>query len=156
MCRTHLLPNVSEVQLMSSSSATHLTLEDVQKLNLAPEVAFHYSFDFYGIAVSTMDQEVILKNIKVENDHFAQDLRMLMDVMENCDRVVLEARGQYDKLWQKITDEELAKIREEYRGKTNMVWRVYFGENGSTLTDAEVLRAVYGLTDDNSKDLIYC
>ena len=155
--RLALLPNVSEVQLMSSSSATHLTLEDVQKLNLAaPEVAFHYSFDFYGIAVSTMDQEVILKNIKVENDHFAQDLRMLLDVMENCDRVVLEARGQYDKLWQKISDEELAKIREEYRGKTNMVWRVYFGENGSTLTDAEVLRAVYGLTDDNSKDLIYC
>ena len=153
--RLALLPNVSEVQLMSSSSATHLTLEDVQKLNLAaPEVAFHYSFDFYGIAVSTMDQEVILKNIKVENDHFAQDLRMLLDVMENCDRVVLEARGQYDKLWQKISDEELAKIREEYRGKTNMVWRVYFGENGSTLT--EVLRAVYGLTDDNSKDLIYC
>ncbi|MBR4990063.1 MAG: leucine-rich repeat domain-containing protein [Oscillospiraceae bacterium] len=155
--RLALLPNVSEVQLMSSSSATHLTLEDVQKLNLAaPEVAFHYSFDFYGIAVSTMDQEVILKNIKVENDHFAQDLRMLLDVMENCDRVVLEARGQYDKLWQKISDEELAKIREECRGKTNMVWRVYFGENGSTLTDAEVLRAVYGLTDDNSKDLIYC
>ena len=152
-----LLPSVGEVQLMSSSSTTQLTLEDVQKLNLAaPEVAFHYNFDFYGIAVSTMDQEVILKNIKVENDHFAQDLRMLMDVMENCDRVVLEARGQYDKLWQKISDEELAKIREEYRGRTNMVWRVYFGENGSTLTDAEVLRAVYGLTDDNSKDLIYC
>ena len=155
--RLALLPNVSEVQLMSSSYVTQLTLEDVQKLNLAaPEVVFHYNFDFYGIAVSTMDQEVILKNIKVENDNFAQDLRMLLDVMENCDRVVLEARGQYDKLWQKISDEELAKIREEYRGKTNMVWRVYFGENGSTLTDAEVLRAVYGLTDDNSKDLIYC
>ena len=154
--RLALLPSVSEVQLMGSSPS-QLTLEDVQQLNLAaPEIAFHYSFDFYGIAVSTMDQEVILKNIKVENDHFAQDLRMLLDVMENCDRVVLEARGQYDKLWQKISDEELAKIREEYRGKTNMVWRVYFGENGSTLTDAEVLRAVYGLTDDNSKDLIYC
>ena len=154
--RLALLPNVSEVQLMGSSPS-QLTPEDVQKLNLAaPEVVFHYNFDFYGIAVSTMDQEVILKNIKVENDHFAQDLRMLLDVMENCDRVVLEARGQYDKLWQKISDEELAKIREEYRGKTNMVWRVYFGENGSTLTDAEVLRAVYGLTDDNSKDLIYC
>ena len=37
-----------------------------------------------------------------------------------------------------------------------MVWRVFFGENGSSLTDAEVIRAVYGVTDDNSKDLIYC
>ena len=155
--RLALLPSVTEVQLMGAGSSTQLTLEDVQKLNLAaPNVAFRYSFDFYGNAVTTTDQEVILKNVKVEHDHFAQDLRMLLDVMENCDRVVLEARGQYDKLWQKISDEELAQIREDYRGRTNMVWRVYFGENGSSLTDAEVLRAVYGLTDDNSKDLIYC
>lgn len=155
-----LLPNVSEVQLMSASSATHLTLEDVQKLNLAaPHVVFHYSFDFYGVTVSTLDEEVILKKLDVKampETGIADELRAVLDVMEDCDRVVLEGMSQYDKIWQKISDEELAKIREEYRGKTNMVWRVYFGENGSTLTDAEVLRAVYGLTDDNSQDLVYC
>lgn len=152
-----VLPELAEVQLMGSTNVGHLTLEDVQKLNLAaPQVQFHYSFDFHGVAVSSMDEEVILKNITVENTNFADELRMVLDVLENCDRLVLEARGQYDKLWKSITCEELAKIREEYRDKTKLVWRVYFGENGSSLTDAEVLRAVYGLTDDNSHDLVYC
>ena len=152
-----MLTQLSEVQLMSTSAGSRLSLQDVQKLNLAaPDVAFHYSFDFYGTTVSTMDEEVILKNVKVEKDGFADDIRMLLDVMENCNRFVLEARGQYDAMWKKITSAELSKIREEYRDKTKVVWRVYFGENGSSLTDAEVLRAVYGLTDDNSKDLIYC
>lgn len=152
-----MLPNLSEVQLMSASNASRLTLQDVQTLNLAaPDVVFHYAFEFYGISISSTDEEVILKNITVESDNFAQELRQVLDVLESCDRLVLEARGQYDKLWKKITDEELAQIREDYRDKTKVVWRVYFGENGTSLTDAEVVRAVYGLTDDNSKDLIYC
>ena len=81
---------------------------------------------------------------------------MALDVMSGCKRFVLDGRGQYDKMWQKISDEALAQIREDYRDKLSFVWRVYFGENGASLTDAQVLRAVYGLTDDNSKDLIYC
>ena len=90
-----MLTGLTEVKLSNA-----LTLESVQKLNLAaPEVAFQYSFDFYGNAINTMDQEVILKNIKVENDGFAEDLRMLLDVLENCDRFVLESRGQYDAMW---------------------------------------------------------
>lgn len=147
-----MLTGLKEVKLSNA-----LSLKDVQKLNLAaPDVAFQYAFEFYGNVISTMDEEVILKNVTVETDGFADELRMVLDVLENCDRFVLEARGQYDKLWKKISDEELAAIRDEYRDKTKVVWRVYFGENGSSLTDAQVLRAVYGLTDDNSKDLIYC
>lgn len=147
-----MLAELKEVQLNNA-----LTLADVQKLNLAaPEVRFQYSFAFYGMTLSTMDEEVILKNITVESDHFADELRMVLDVLENCDRFVLESRGKYDKLWKKITCEELAQIREEYRDKTKLVWRVYFGDNGSSLTDAEVIRAVYGLVDDNSHDLVYC
>ena len=153
--RLAFLPQLQKVELMGSGSS--LTLEDVQKLNVAaPNVAFRYSFAFYGIPISTMDKEVILKDIKDLSDNFANELRAVLEVMEDCDRVVLESRGQYDKIWKKISSEELGKIREEYRDKTKLVWRVYFGENGSSLTDAQVLRAVYGLTDDNSRDLIYC
>ena len=36
-----------------------------------------------------------------------------------------------------------------------MVWRVSYGI-GSTLTDAEVIRAVYELVDDNCHNLVYC
>ncbi len=150
LCR---LPQLSEIQLTGSS----LTLQDVKAIKeAAPEAVIHYSCNFYGINVSTTDTEVMLKYVTVDDDNFADNLRTLLSVMENCQRVVLEARGPYDKLWQKITTEELSKIREEYRDQTKLVWRVYFGANGSTLTDAQVLRAVYGLTDDNSKDLIYC
>lgn len=151
------LPQLREVELMDASGASGLTLEDVKQLkDAAPEAAFHYTVDFYGMSISTAETEVVLKNLKVEEDGFGQKLRSLLDVMDNCERLVLEARGQYDKIWKRITNEELAQIREDYRDKTKVVWRVYFGDNGTSLTDAQVLRAVYGLTDDNSHDLVYC
>jgi len=155
-----VLPELAEVQLMDSANSSHLTLEDVQKLKLAaPQVQFHYSFDFYGVTVSTSDQEVILKRLNVDaipGDGFADKLCALLDVMSDCERVVVDSLSQYDKIWKHITCEELGKIREEYRDRTKLVWRVYFGDNGSSLTDAQVLRAVYGLVDDNSHDLVYC
>ena len=49
----------------------------------------------------------------------------------------------------------MADLRDEYRDKTKIVWRVNFGI-GSTLTDAEIIRAVYDLVDDNCYNLIYC
>lgn len=153
-----LLPNLSEVQLMGTSGS-YLLLQDVQKLKLAaPDVVFHYSFDFYGVTVSTLDTEVKLQKLNTKTmpeTGIADEIRALLDVMENCDRIVVEGLSQYDKIWQKISAAELAQIREEYRDKTSVVWRVYFGANGSSLTDAEVLRAVYGLTDDNSADMQY-
>ena len=152
-----MLTQLKEVDLMGNSSGSRLTLADVKKLNDAVEdVTFHYSFDFYGTAISTMDQEVILKNVTLNDSGFADELRTVLGVLKNCERFVLESKGQYDPMWKKITCAELAQIREEYRDQTKLVWRVYFGENGSSLTDAEVVRAVYGLTDDNSHDLIYC
>ena len=154
-----LLPQLQEVELMGASGS-YLLLTDVQKLkNAAPEVSFHYSCDFYGITVSTTDTEVTLKNLSVKSmpeAGIANELRAILDIMDNCQRMVVEGLSQYDKIWTKINSTELAKIRDEYRDKTKVVWRVYFGENGSSLTDAEVIRAVYGVTDDNSKDLIYC
>ena len=120
-----LLPALSEVQLMKAGSGSNLTLADVQKMNLAaPDVSFHYSFDFYGTSISTMDEEVILKNLVLEQDGFADQLRMVLDVMENCNRFVVESRGQYDQMWMKISSAELAAVREEYRDKTKLVWRV--------------------------------
>jgi len=151
-----MLTELAEVELMNGSGNSALTLEDVKTLQEnAPNAVFHYVFDFYGNTISTTDAEVKLTGI-VADIYFEDNLRLAVSVMETCQRFVLEARGQYDKMWQFITDEALSQIREENRGKTKFVWRVYFGENGSSLTDAEVLRAVYGLTDDNSKDLIFC
>ena len=152
-----VLTSLETVELMNASGVSRLQLKDVKKLvDAAPNVKFHYVFDFYGITVDSADEEVTIKNIKVEDESFEQNLRMALDVMSGCKRFVLDGKGQYDKMWKKISSEALAQIREDYRDKLKFVWRVYFGDNGSSLTDAQVLRAVYGLTDDNSKDMIYC
>lgn len=153
-----LLPQLSEVQLMGVNGS-YLLVQDVQTLKAAaPEVTFHYTFDFYGVTVSTLDTEVNLKKLNskaMPDTGIADELRAMLDILENCQRLVVEGLSQYDRIWQRISPEELAQIREEYRDKTSVVWRVFFGANGSSLTDAEVLRAVYGLTDDNSGDMKY-
>lgn len=152
-----MLTALQDVELMNANGVSKLTMEDVRTLQEAvPGAAFHYVFDFYGITVSTLDEEVIIKGIKVEDGRLEENLRLALGLMENCRRFVLEARGAYDKLWDHINHATLAQIREEFRDQTKLVWRVYFGDNGSSLTDAQVLRAVYGLTDDNSKNLVYC
>lgn len=151
-----MLPALSEVQLMNTTSGSNLTLEDVKTLSdAAPNVLFRYSFDFYGIPVSTTDEEVIIKGITVEDDNFKEKLHQALSILKNCKRFVLDARGQYDKLWKHIDNETMAQYREEFRGRTKVVWRVFFGDGGSSLTDAEVMRAVYGLVDDNSSALQY-
>ena len=150
-----VLTSLETVELMQGETS-QLQLEDVKKLvDAAPNVKFHYIFDFYGITVDTSSEEVTIKNIKVEDEQFEQNLRMALDVMSGCKRFVLDGRGQYDKMWKKISNEALAQIREDYRDKLNFVWRVYFGANGSSLTDAEVLRAVYGLTNSNCGAMKY-
>lgn len=153
----HMLSSLETVELMKGDGTTNLGLADVKKIQEAvPNAKFHFTFDLYGVTISTDDEEVILKNIRPDSyDTIEQDLRAALDVMVNCKRFVLDNHGMYDKLWRNISNEALAKIREDYRDKTEFVWRVFFGENGSSLTDAQVLRAVYGLVDDNSAALQY-
>ena len=153
----HLLTALETVELMGADGTTALTLQDVKKLQeTVPNAAFHFVFDLYGVTISTADEEVILKNIKpADYTTVESDLRAALDVMVNCKRFVLDNNGMWDKLWRNISNETLAQIREDYRDKTEFVWRVFFGENGSSLTDAQVLRAVYGLVDDNSSALQY-
>ena len=153
----HLLTGLESVELMKADGTTGLALSDVKKLQEAvPNAKFHFVFNLYGVTISTEDEEVILKNIKpADYSTVEADIRAALEVMTNCKRFVLDNNGMWDKLWRNITNEALAKIREDYRGKTEFVWRVFFGENGSSLTDAQVLRAVYGLVDDNSAALQY-
>lgn len=146
-----VLPNLCKletVELMDASGTSTLTMEDVKALQTAAANAVvHYTFDFFGVTISTTDTEVKLHNKKIGDDNEDQ-VRLALDIMENCERFVLDTC--------RLSDEVLEKIREDYRGKVKVVWRVWFGDNGSSLTDVEVLRAVYGLVDDNCHDLVYC
>lgn len=143
-----MLPAVTEVELMDANGKSDLSLTDVKTLqDAAGEAVVHYTFDFFSVTVSTTDEEVMVKNKKIGDDN--QELvRQAIAVMENCSRFVLDTC--------RLSDEVMAQIREEFRGQTKVVWRVWFGDNGASLTDAEVVRAVYGLVDDNCHDLVYC
>ena len=72
---------------------------------------------------------------------------LALDLMENCSRFVLENC--------KISNESMAQLREDYRDKTKVVWRVPYG-GGSCMTDCEVIRCTYELTDKNAQNLVYC
>ena len=143
-----MLANLESIQVMDGSGKSNLSLEDIKALKTAaPQVSIPYTFDFFGVKISTTDKEVHIANKKIGDSNEAT-VRLALDVMENCSRFVLENC--------KLSNETLAKIREDYRDKTKVVWRIWFGKVGSSLTDAEVLRAVYDLQDDNCSALYYC
>lgn len=142
-----MLPNLESVELMNADGTSALTAEDVKTLmETAPEVAFHYTFDFFGTTLSTTDEEVEIKNQRIGDENEAQ-VRLALDLLPNCKRFVLDNC--------KLSNEVMAQIREDYRSRTKVVWRVYFGK-GSSLTDVQLMRVVYDLLDSNCKDLIYC
>lgn len=142
-----LLPNLNKLELMAEDGTSQLAKEDVKVLMEAvPGIVVNYSFDFFGNVLSTADEEVHIKNTKI-GDEGLPEVRAALDLLTNCKRFVLENC--------QISNEKMAELREEYRGRTKIVWRVSYGI-GSTLTDAEIIRAVYDLVDDNCHNLIYC
>ena len=74
-------------------------------------------------------------------------IRDALDLLSNCKRFVLDGCG--------VSNEVMAQLREDYRDKTKVVWRVPYG-GGSCMTDCEVIRCTYELTDKNAQNLVYC
>lgn len=141
------LTGLTSVELMDSEGKSALSKEDVKALmTAAPQAVFNYTFEFYGETLSTATEEVRIANKRI-GDEGESEVRLALDLMGNCKRFVLENCS--------ISYDILKQIRDDYRDRTKVVWRVPFG-NGSTLTDVEVIRAVYDLVDDNSHNLIYC
>ena len=143
-----MLSGLTSVELMKSDGTTGLTKEDVKTLKeAAPVASFHYVFDFYGETLSTTETtEVHIKNVNIGEEGLP-DARLALDLMENCSRFVLENC--------KISNESMAQLREDYRDKTKVVWRVPYG-GGNCMTDCEVIRCTYELTDKNAQNLVYC
>lgn len=139
--------SLQSVELMNAAGQSSLSMEEVRTLQqAAPGAVFHYSFDFFGQTISTTDAEVIVKNKKIGDENEAT-VRLALDLMETCDRFVLDNC--------RLSNETMDTIREDYRDKTKVVWRIWFGKRGASLTDAQILRAVYDLQDDNCEALRY-
>ena len=142
-----LLPCLESVELVGADGVSSLSKADAKLLmQAAPQAKFHYTFDFFGTTLSADQEEVHIKNTKIGTEGL-EEVRQALDLMTGCKRFVLENC--------QIPNEEMAKLREDYRDKTKVVWRVNYGK-GSTMTDVDALRAVYDLVDDNSENLKYC
>ena len=147
LAQMELLPGITTVQLMKEDGTTSFTLTNVQKLQEArPDTHFLYSFEFFGQTLSTDTERVEFKNKKI-GDEAEEQLRQALDVMDKCTYFLLDNC--------RLSNEVLAQLREDYRGRTKIVWRIWFGE-GTSLTDAEIIRSTYNVEDDNCHDLVYC
>ena len=141
-----MLPALEKIILTDAEGNSQLPKEDVKTLQEAvPGVVIDYSFDFFGTRLSTAEEEVHIKNVKI-GDEGESEVRAALDLLPNCKRFVLENC--------QISNEVMAKLRDDYRDRTKVVWRVSFGK-GSSLTDAQILRAVYDLVDTNCANLTY-
>lgn len=141
-----MLPALEKITLTDAEGNSQLPKEDVKTLQqAAPDVVIDYSFDFFGTRLSTAEEEVHIKNVKI-GDEGESEVRAALDLLPNCKRFVLENC--------QISNEVMAKLRDDYRDRTKVVWRVSFGK-GSSLTDAQILRAVYDLVDTNCANLTY-
>ena len=141
-----MLPALEKIILTDAEGNSQLPKEDVKTLQEAvPNVVIDYCFDFFGTKLSTAEEEVHIKNVKI-GDEGEAEVRAALDLLPNCKRFVLENC--------QISNEVMAKLRDDYRDRTKVVWRVSFGK-GSSLTDAQILRAVYDLVDTNCANLTY-
>ena len=142
------LPQLETVYLMDEGGKCALGVEDVWQLQqAAPNTLYDYSFDLFGLKVSTTDEKVEFRNKKI-GDENEELLRKAMDIMKGCTYMSFEHCRQ--------SDENLARLREDYRGKIKVAWRIYFAKAGSCMTDRTVLRYVYNVTNSTVTRLKYC
>lgn len=143
-----LLPNARIAKLSDGEGKSQLTLEQAHAIQeAAPNLTLDYTFELFGKTVSTMDERVEFKNKKI-GDKKEPELRQALDLMKGCKYLLLEHCY--------FSDEVLAKLRDDYRDQTKIVWRIYFAKAGSCLTDRTVLRYVYNVTNSTVKQLKYC
>lgn len=140
-----LLPELATLELADGTA--QLSKEDAKALiQAAPQASAHYAFDFYGTQLTTDMTEVVLRNKSIGDDG-EQAVREALDLLTSCQRFVLDNC--------RLSNAVMAQIREDYRGRTKVVWRVYFGD-GSCLTDVDVIRCTYDLLNNNCAALTYC
>ncbi len=145
-----ILTMVESIELMDGDVSELSPADVVKIMDAAPKAKVHYTFDLFGQTVSTDAEEIIIENVRL-SDADEETLRDALKVLKDCKRFVLDMNRYY-----RISHETMAKLREEFREQTKVVWRIWFATYGSCLTDRDVLRFVYHLNDTNCSDLQYC
>lgn len=140
------LPVLETVELMDGNGQSGMSVADVKTImDACPGVTVDYSFDFYGITLSTTAETVELHKADI-GDEGEATIRAALDILPDCTYFKLDNCG--------VSSEVMASIRDDYPN-TKVVWRVFFGKY-NCLTDTEMLRITNGLTDDIVGELKYC
>lgn len=112
----------------------------------APQAALDYTFTLFGQTLSADAERVEYYEAPIGNEGIAA-VRDMLDVMNGLTYLNLEKCG--------VDSEVMAALRDDYP-ETKIVWRVYFGDYFSCLTDEEMIRAIFKLHDDDVSELQYC
>ena len=148
------LPLLEKLRYVDLGSAdeedeTALTLEDVHLFQQAcPEVDFAYSFSLYNVEISTLDEELNFKRIKMRDE--GEAVRAILPCMPRCRTLDMDSCG--------VSNEAMAAIRDDFPD-IKVIWRVYFGSKYAARTDATRILASDGenfIWDYNSEALKYC
>ena len=141
-----LLPDLTDVKLSVTAATNHLSVTDVRTLvEACPNIRFNYKFDLFSQTISTQDETLVFDSVNIGNDGL-NEIRNALDIMPLCTYVKLDSC--------EIDNELLAQLRADYPEKT-IAWRVFAGKF-SIMTDEEMLRMPYNLTDAQAEDLKYC
>lgn len=140
------LPKLTQLELMNAEGKSSLTMADVKVLmDAAPNANVHYSFHLFGKTITTEDQRVEFVVERIGNDGVEQ-IRQMLQILPNCTYLLMDRCG--------VDNEVMAQLRDDHPD-TKVVWRVYYGEGGSLLTDATVFRSIGDLYDGTTKNLKY-
>lgn len=143
-----MLPGIQDVEMRNEAGESKLSLGEVHTLQQAmPDAFFHYTFTLFGKQVSTEDETVEIVNKRI-GDKGEEEARQALDLLKKCKYFALDNC--------QFSNEVMAKMREDYRDRTKVVWRIFFANQGSCRTDRQVIRYVYNLYDYNCSQLQYC
>ncbi len=138
-----LLPALESIDLSASSLST----ADVALIrDAAPAAAIDYSFEFFGREVNTLDTDIVF-DMEPIGDEGEAAVREALEILPLGARLCFDDCG--------FSNEVMASIRDDYP-EHKVVWRVYFGEYFSMLTDEETVRAIFDLYDGTTENLKYC
>lgn len=138
-----LLPALESIDLSKST----LTPSEVALIRAAaPNAAIDYAFTLFGREVNTLDTDIVF-DMEPIGDEGEAAVREALDILPNGARVCFDDCG--------FSNDVLASIRDDYPNH-KVVWRVYFGEYFSMLTDEETVRAIFDLYDGTTENLKYC
>jgi len=138
-----LLPALERIDLSSSA----LSKADVALIrDAAPTAAIDYPFELFGRSVNALDTNILYDEVDI-GDGGEAAVREALELLADGSRLCFDMCG--------FSNEVMASIRDDFPNH-KVVWRVFFGEYFSMLTDEETVRAIFDLHDGTTENLKYC